>query len=436
MQMALDVARAEAEAEVQKQATYDARARAVDAEGLARAQREAAILEASMPPAPGKVFSASGFTVAQMIEHWQLVGTDTIAKDTVETRLAILNHFAEHYGPNKPISGVRSTDVSAWTAHLAKHGMDGRRNDKNTRASKCSHLRMFFECAIDTGHYDAALGNPAARAEKFAKGEKGRITEQRGMEAFTLEQLQALFTPSNLARVEMPHSRRAMVLGLYFGARVSEIASLHLDQFKTQDGVHYVHIRGEKTQSSERLIPLHEDLIRLGVLDWVKQERHAKSDRLFPGVNIDRKSKGGAISSATTNYLKALDIGPDNRGRKQKRLGFHSFRSNVIQALQGGKEEFAERRHVYVGHTPDDGRMSSSAHRKHYMRQWTPDEVAILLARIDWGEWLDFDGLKTLLAEREPDLDAIAAKRNAQRAAHKAAGGAKGRAPKAAKASR
>jgi hypothetical protein len=221
MQMALDVARAEAEAEVQKQATYDARARAVDAEGLARAQREAAILEASMPPAPGKVFSASGFTVAQMIEHWQLVGTDTIAKDTVETRLAILNHFAEHYGPNKPISGVRSTDVSAWTAHLAKHGMDGRRNDKNTRASKCSHLRMFFECAIDTGHYDAALGNPAARAEKFAKGEKGRITEQRGMEAFTLEQLQALFTPSNLARVEMPHSRRAMVLGLYFGARVS-----------------------------------------------------------------------------------------------------------------------------------------------------------------------------------------------------------------------
>ncbi|HXI16334.1 MAG TPA: tyrosine-type recombinase/integrase, partial [Chloroflexota bacterium] len=340
-----------------------------------------------------------------------------------DTRLAIFYHFAEHYGENKPVSGVRKTDVSAWAAQLAKHGMDGQPNDKSTRASKCSHLRGLFDCAISGGHYDEQLKNPADRVQSFGKGEKARMAAQRGMSPFTLQQLQRLFDPSNLAQVEMPHSRRAMVLGLYTGARVAEIASIRLDQFDEEGGVHFLRLLGEKSESSERTIPLHQDLIRLGVLDWVAQEKRAKSARLFPFVNIERKSKGGAISNATSNILKALDIRPDNHGRKQKRLGFHSFRSTVIQAMQTGDEEFAERRHVYTGHTAENDRRLKSVQRTHYMRKWTPAEVAVLLKRINWGEWLDFDGLKALLAQREPDLAANAAKRNEKRKATKAAGG-------------
>ena len=424
MLLAAEVARAEAEAEIQKQATLMAQARLMDAQAIAKAEREAALLDASTPQVPAKAFSSDGFTVRQMIDRWKTVANSTIAPETFDTRLAILNHFAEHYGEHKPISGVRRTDVSAWTAHLAEHGTDGKPNDKSTRINKCSHLKALFACAVSTGHYDSALENPAT-VEVWGRGEKFKRTETRGMDPFTLDQLKRLFDPNNLAKVEMPHSRRAMVLGLYTGARVSEIASIQIRDFAVEDGVHHLRLLGEKTESSERTIPLHADLIRLGVLDWVAQEKRAKSVRLFPGVNIERKSKGGAISNATSNILRDLDIRPDNRGRKQKRVGFHSFRSNVIQLLQAGEEDFAERRHVYTGHQDENDRRRKSAQRMHYMRPWTPAEVAVLLDRIDWGKWLDFDGLKALLAEREPDLAAIAAKRNAKRKATKAAGGAK-----------
>lgn len=433
MRLATELARAEAEAELQKQATFDAKARAADAESRARAKREAAQLDAATAPIAGeKVFSASGFTVQQMIELWEAVGTGSITKETADTRKAILDHFAAHFGPNKPISAVRRQDVAAWGVHLAKHGMDGKPNDKGTRVGKYSHLAALFTCAMGKGHYDDKLDNPAERVETYAKGEKARLIAQRGMAPFTPAHLQQLFAPDNLAMVEMPHSRRAMVLGLYTGARISEIACLRLDDFKPEGGVHYMHLRGEKTESSERTVPLHPDLIRLGVLEWVKQEKAAGSTRLFPELNIERKSKGGAVSNATSNQLKRLGITLGDQGRKKKRLGFHSFRSTIIQALQEGSEEFSERRHAFVGHIREDEKRAASAQRKHYMRAWTPSEIAVLLDRITWGQWLDFERLRAVLAPREPDHGAIAAKRNAARAASRAkhTGKSPGRSPR------
>jgi integrase len=415
MTAATDAAKAET-------ALLDARAREVDADARTKSGRTRSTLEANTPPAAAPL-SASGFTLTQMIAEWDSVGTETINKETAKTRKRIMEEFADHYGPHKPISGVRRTDVSAWSASLVEHGKNGKGNGKTTRNNKCSHLKELFACAINRGHYDAALGNPADGVEKFARGEKSKISKRTGWKPFTTVQLQQLFAPASIEQTEMPHTRRAMVIGLYTGARVGEVAQLELSYFTVVDGVPCMRFDGElKTEVSERVIPIHPDLIRLGLLDWVAEQRRRKETRLFPTVNVSGKNKGGAISKGTTNLLTRLGITAENRDGKSKRVGFHSFRSTVIQELQSADEDdrHSERRRAYVGHAPYEKR-DSSAHKKHYMRAWKPSEIEMLHKGITWGEWLDFDGLKPLLAQHDPDFNAAVEKRKIRRAATRAA---------------
>ena len=57
-----------------------------------------------------------------------------------------------------------------------------------------------------------------------------------------------------------------------------------------------IHIRGGngrrvKNRGSERLIPLHPELIRLGFMTYVAQQRGAGETRLFPELKPDRNGK-------------------------------------------------------------------------------------------------------------------------------------------------
>ena len=355
--------------------------------------------------------SASGFSLREMITHWETVEAPDMLPDTAETRLKMIEDFAQHHGEKRPISGVRRTDIASWDAANAARG-----NSRGTRKGKASHLKMFFELAERSGHYPQNLGNPADRAVKFTKSDKADRAETHGWEPFTLAQLQTLFAAQNLQRTREPHTRRALVIGLYTGARVGEVAQLKVRDFEIKDGVKCVKFQGElKTRTSKRLIPLHPDLLRLGVWDWVREQDKQGEERLFPTVKLDGKSgKGNAISKGTSNLLAMLKIVVEKG--KTTRLGFHSFRDSVIQELQGADPSklLEERRRAYVGHAPYE-KQDNSAHKTHYMRAWKPSEIEGLHGGITWGQWLDLDALKTLLAQTQSDAALKAQQRAMER---------------------
>ena len=68
------------------------------------------------------------------------------------------------------------------------------------------------------------------------------------------------------------------LLALYTGARLEELCQLKVQDFKVMDGCYYIDIHGEgdtqnrvKTPSSIRKIPVHGELINLGLLDMVNK---------------------------------------------------------------------------------------------------------------------------------------------------------------------
>ena len=76
----------------------------------------------------------------------------------------------------------------------------------------------------------------------------------------------------------------AVLLALYTGARSSsEIARIKLAYIYEEQGVQVINLSGaSKNIQSKRLVPIHHDLIKLGLLDYAKGLAATGQARLFP----------------------------------------------------------------------------------------------------------------------------------------------------------
>lgn len=84
------------------------------------------------------------------------------------------------------------------------------------------------------------------------------------------------------------------------GMRMEEILQLGPDDFETDKGIPYIDIRhtivnGVKTLSSARKLPIHPQLIELGLLKLVELRREQSRIRLFPFLN--RSKQKGTLSA-------------------------------------------------------------------------------------------------------------------------------------------
>ena len=120
------------------------------------------------------------------------------------------------------------------------------------------------------------------------------------------------------------------LLGLYTGARLEELCQLKGQDFKVVDGWHYIDIHGEgdtqnrvKTPSSIRKIPVHSELINLGLLDVVN--KRSRECFLFNLKRINT-NLGHLPSKWFSGYKASLGL---PKGTKV----FHSFRHTLRDKL-------------------------------------------------------------------------------------------------------
>jgi hypothetical protein len=98
------------------------------------------------------------------------------------------------------------------------------------------------------------------KAEKNALRDNGHAWEPLPLEA-----LKQIYEPENLKRTRGIHVRWGALIGLYTGARVSEVAQIFIRDFIELDGVKCVRLTNDsdgqsvKTENSKRLVPLHPD---------------------------------------------------------------------------------------------------------------------------------------------------------------------------------
>jgi integrase len=237
-----------------------------------------------------------------------------------------------------------------------------------TLANKTSYLKAFFEWSQTAGHLPKG-DNIAQGQVKYGVREK-RLRRKLGFEAFTPEHLAVIYGPTfSTLRDEI---QLGALLGLYTGARVSELGQLRLDDFVEEDGLPCIKISADgegqrlKTDASARTVPLHPTLIEWGLLRHVDSLRKIGQTRLFPKTKVGSvNGHGNFLSAAFGRYIKAIGVQP-----RVGKVGFHSLRKTVVQTMQSAGVP-SEHRAQYVGHELGD------EHHAAYSRRYDMSELAM-----------------------------------------------------------
>jgi integrase len=219
----------------------------------------------------------------------------------------------------------------------------------------------------------------------LTKAERTRAQVGRSIrKEFTAEELQQIFgaqwfqtgkgemTKEDTYRTFQPFHYWLPLLGLCTGARINELAQLHLDDIAQDGEVWYIDVNRKtpdkslKNEWSERKVPLHSRLIELGFSEWCSELRAAGFQRVFPELSWNSTNRYAKDPiRVMSQYLENLGMPRD--GTKV----FHSFRHGINNELQKRTRMPDWMRKRFMGHEPGAG-----VNERHYLSDAAPAEMS------------------------------------------------------------
>jgi integrase len=266
-----------------------------------------------------------GPKLEDVIKYWKGVGQKS--HRTTGTADMLVKEFIALHG-DLPLQDITKAHFVAFRDQMLT------RVKPATAQARFNLLRAAYQVCLEDDQF-GIRENPT----QFVKI-RNVETEGKARDAFTVDQLQALFDSPVFTAGERPIGGRgdtsfwAPLVALFTGARLAEVLCLRTDGLYSVDGVMVFHFRhrpalGQRLKGkakNNRKVPVHPELIRLGLVEYLKEvtKRGPLPDGagwLFP--DIDRGSKVRNLSSAWGawfgRYLTRCGI-------KSDLLTFHSFR--------------------------------------------------------------------------------------------------------------
>jgi integrase len=244
--------------------------------------------------------------------------------------------------------------------------------------------REFFAYLVKT---DIIEATPFESNEVCITDIIGPKKKTKNVKTYSLEQLTTLFTGQQYVTHIYNHDWQYWMplLGAFTGARVNELAQLHLSDVTVMDGINIIDINADapeetqkrlKSSRSARRIPLHSKLVELGFLDFVASRRkEAKGENvpLFSTLKYHQKSGYGQYVTKwfSGTYKKA-------RGFYAKDgYSFHTFRKTFATRLYHEHEVPKPAIQALVGHDDDE------VLDQNYLGDYTVSRLNDYLQRLD-----------------------------------------------------
>lgn len=333
------------------------------------------------PPDPtmGKRLAAPGETIMELYDRFKAEKIGSARADTWDQNRKIVKLFAEFIGEASHVSAITRKAVRNWKHELAKWPLKA----ADTKAFEGLSFRKVIEKNATVGKppisdktrnkYLSAVGSFATwlLQNEFIDDDvmSGMYLEidkrQKKRFPFSTDQLNTIFK-SPLFSTCMGNGQESEPgnvtirdwrywipwIGLFSGARLGEIAQLLVSDLRQLHGAWIIHITEEgstlkstKTKGSQRVVPVHSELIRLGLLDYHASIVERGETQLFPQLKPDARGFfSGEASKFFNGYFRAIGAKVD------KRVNFHSLRHGFVDALRAAgylDEQF----NVLLGHT-------------------------------------------------------------------------------------
>lgn len=309
--------------------------------------------------------AAPGETIMELFENYARENPNQIKPDTLAQARRDVGLFVEYVGSTCPVHRIDKKAVREWKALLLKYpvkasetkafeGMKLAQIVKHNETIKkptistttvnryLSGFSAFCTWLTNHGYLNA---NPAA--DMFLKKSKEKTTKP-----FKVDDMNSLFKspfftgcqsdeaprfwskPGNV--LIRDHRYWVPLIMLYSGARPAEIAQLGVDDVREDRGHWIMHITTEgegdksvKTDGSMRVVPVHPELVKLGLLDYHADMKERREKRLFPLA--ERNERGQMIADFSRDFPRYLT----KIGLKEGRgLSLYSFRHGAADALR------------------------------------------------------------------------------------------------------
>lgn len=154
---------------------------------------------------------------------------------------------------------------------------------------------------------------------------------------FTTQEINSIFTPL-LDRKNQPYSEQvwALLIAVHTGMRASEIAQLKISSIREErDILCFAVEERTKNAGSRRLVPVHSNLIELGLEERIAVLKRARQTHLFPTWFEQGKDSATDANVRFTQYIPRWFSRTylPSVGIVDKRKVFHSFRHHLKTAL-------------------------------------------------------------------------------------------------------
>ena len=257
------------------------------------------------------------------------------------------------HGPARPVKTVRKAAQAvarfesrtgnpalAWLdrsggSEFRRALMAAATNDK-TASDHLSWVQTLLN--FEVAHHGRIATNPW-------KGLTINVKRTREPDVWTDEDAAKLFALPLFQRYELPQDRNAggdaaywsPIIGAYTGASITEIAQLLVADIRREAGQWY--IRFEVTQAWQRLtraashrtIPMHTELVRLGLSEFARARHASGQSRLFPALAVSAlNNAGGGLSKWFSSLKQGAGFGPEHT--------FRGWRNTVETKLQRARE--------------------------------------------------------------------------------------------------
>lgn len=321
------------------------------------------------PPAGAleAAYAAPGESIMELFDQFCRENPGGVTTDTQQSNRKIVKLFAEFVGEASPATAITKAAVRNWKQALfvwpikaaeikGFRGMTFREVLKaNEEVGKPAISQKTINKYLSAmgGFCEWLRGNDYIEGDPldgmFLKLDKDKQT----VFPYTTDQLKAIFTspvftgaqsneddhlPGN---VHIGDWRRWLpLIGLFTGARLGEIAQLYVADVRQEHGHWIFHITREtardgdvqkttKTKGSQRVIPVHPELIKLGFLDYLAAVKERGEKRLFPDIKPDARGQmSGHPSRWWGRYAARIGVKDD------KSVNFHSFRHGLADAFR------------------------------------------------------------------------------------------------------
>jgi len=324
-------------------------------------------LDAIVKPASEsqRVLAGPGESIFEVFEIYAAENPNLVKADTLNQARRDVGLFAQFVGSTYPVKLINKKNVREWKALLLKYPVKASESNvfrgmsfeqivqHNAQVGKptittrtvnrhLSSLGAFCKWLVSHGYLDQnPVDGMTLNKEKHSKTltfSAEQLNEIFRSPLFTGcqsdEQPRFIRQPGNV--MIRDHRYWVPLIMLFSGARPGEIGQLTIDDVRKEHGSWIMHITDDggadksiKNDNSKRILPVHQQLIELGLIDHHSRMKRAGETRLFPKAK--RNSRGQMMADFSrmfSRYLSGLGI-KNGRGYSQ-----YSFRHGAADALR------------------------------------------------------------------------------------------------------